>query len=319
MLHFVPETSARVRIALLGNKCVGKTSLLARLMTGTFHERSSDTVIDSSLVTILVDDRLQQVEIIDTGGEELYDSMRVGIYPTCHAFLVVVGRDDVNSWIDAGKYVTSIRDYATHASFSDFTLAVIAANKSDLPEAALHVFHNHVSACVGANSSVVSEHYHMVSARLGTGIAELFEDVVRLALINRMRMMTKLVATQLITEPRSARSASSSENPKFNIVSSVVRSRSSSTLCQSVLLPDAAPLLQQPQLPAFDSYHTRVEKKRSFLSSSAPSLDSQQQLFVKSPASGSAISSKDGVAYKNRILQNEETQYTQRKQRCSIQ
>ena len=95
------------RICLIGNICVGKTSLLARYTDHCFKENYASTIgVDFRVITLKYKDIIAKVHIWDTAGHERFKSITVNYYRSSHGFIYVFditskeSFNSLNSWID---------------------------------------------------------------------------------------------------------------------------------------------------------------------------------------------------------------------------
>ena len=76
-----------LRICLIGNICVGKTSLLARYSDDYFKQIYSATIgVDFRVITLKYKDIVAKVHIWDTAGEERYKSITINYYRSSFLF-----------------------------------------------------------------------------------------------------------------------------------------------------------------------------------------------------------------------------------------
>ena len=78
------------RICLIGNICVGKTSLLARYADNSFKESYANTIgVDFRVITLKYKDIIAKVHIWDTAGNERFKSITINYYRSSHGFIYV--------------------------------------------------------------------------------------------------------------------------------------------------------------------------------------------------------------------------------------
>ena len=61
------ESSEPLKVVVVGDGVVGKTSLLTRLTEGAFHEDYKPTILEQSLYTMPFEGEEYHIELIDTG------------------------------------------------------------------------------------------------------------------------------------------------------------------------------------------------------------------------------------------------------------
>ena len=79
-----------IKLVLLGESAVGKSSLVLRFVKGQFHEYQESTIGAAFLTqTICLDDATVKFEIWDTAGQERYHSLAPMYYRGAQAAIVV--------------------------------------------------------------------------------------------------------------------------------------------------------------------------------------------------------------------------------------
>ena len=77
-----------LKILIVGDGTVGKTSILVQYKEGTFTEEFKATVLEQNLVTINYNRQSYPVELIDSGGQEDFKTIRERFYPETDVFLL---------------------------------------------------------------------------------------------------------------------------------------------------------------------------------------------------------------------------------------
>ena len=74
------ELDATLKIILLGDSMVGKTSIIRRYATNDFEENATPTIGTAFLSkTIKMEEKTIKLEIWDTAGQERYRSLTTGV------------------------------------------------------------------------------------------------------------------------------------------------------------------------------------------------------------------------------------------------
>lgn len=77
-----------LKCVIIGDGCVGKTSLLYSYVYGAFHDDYVPTVFDNYSTLIQVDNSVYSLVLYDTAGQSDYDRLRPLSYPQTDVFLV---------------------------------------------------------------------------------------------------------------------------------------------------------------------------------------------------------------------------------------
>ena len=103
----------QIKLVLLGESAVGKSSLVLRFVKGQFHEYQESTIGAAYLSqTVCLDDTTVKFEIWDTAGQERYESLAPMYYRGAQAAIVVF---DITNQVG---YFLFFIFLLTHHSFS---------------------------------------------------------------------------------------------------------------------------------------------------------------------------------------------------------
>ena len=124
----VPATS--VKLVLLGEAAVGKSSLVLRFVSNDFQENKEPTIGAAFLTQkCIIGERTIKYEIWDTAGQERFASLAPMYYRNAQAALVVYDITKPASFIKARHWVKELHEQAS----KDITIALVG-NKYDLVE-----------------------------------------------------------------------------------------------------------------------------------------------------------------------------------------
>lgn len=172
--------SSIIRVVLVGDSSVGKTSILNRLILDKFNNSEQSTVgANYHIYSQEVDGKTIEIQLWDTAGQEKYRSLGPIYFRNSAGALVVFDLtaketfDNLNSWIDS----------FTDVAGSD-TVICIAANKCDLTENCEVPL-----TVVGQWCKTKGYHFQPTSALTGEGIPELFHELA--VLIAKSKWMKK--------------------------------------------------------------------------------------------------------------------------------
>ncbi|CAO3692667.1 unnamed protein product [Rhizopus microsporus] len=157
---------ASVKLVLLGDSAVGKSSIITKYATDTFVEGREATIGAAFLAKICVtEDRTVKFDIWDTAGQERFRSLAPMYYRNAAAALVVFDVTNYNSFIGAKRWIDELP--------SDVMVALVG-NKIDL-ETQRQVSTEEVQEYIKENSLLYIE----TSACLGTNVDHVFKEIAR--------------------------------------------------------------------------------------------------------------------------------------------
>lgn len=158
------------KCVLLGEGCVGKTSLVLRYVENKFNEKHLTTVQASFLTKKLnIGGKRVNLNIWDTAGQERFHALGPIYYRDSNGAILVYDITDEDSFQKVKNWVKELRRMLGN----DLCLC-IAGNKIDL-EKDRHVS---VSEAETYAASVDAKHVQ-TSAKLNKGIEEMFLDLVK--------------------------------------------------------------------------------------------------------------------------------------------
>ncbi|CCF57421.1 hypothetical protein KAFR_0C04310 [Kazachstania africana CBS 2517] len=154
-----------LKLVLLGESSVGKSSIVTRFVTGKFQKNNATIGAAFTSKSIKLDDYKEvNLEIWDTAGQERYRSLAPMYYRETDVALVVFdvtnkrSLERAQSWIDElNFYIVSERQHAVKI--------MLVANKADLI----------TGMDIDTN---VDLSFTKVSAKTGEGIQELFDQIL---------------------------------------------------------------------------------------------------------------------------------------------
>ncbi|KAK3139061.1 hypothetical protein QOZ80_5AG0377220 [Eleusine coracana subsp. coracana] len=168
--------SVSFKLVLLGDGRVGKTSLVLRYVNNVFSDKQEATVQASYLTKRLVVEGVPiTLSIWDTAGQEKFHALGPIYYRDADAALLVYDITDSDTFNRVTKWIKELQQMAS----KDIVIA-IAANKSDLVRLRSIDTQDAISYAesIGAN-------YFVTSAKAGTGIDGVFNDISKRLLEKR--------------------------------------------------------------------------------------------------------------------------------------
>ncbi|CAK9103234.1 Ras-related protein Rab-13 [Durusdinium trenchii] len=116
------------KIVLAGDADVGKTSLLARYVKGTFSESYQSTIgVDFQVKTLSIEGRTVKLQVWDTGGQERFASLVSAYFRGCHGVVLVFDLSKRNSFERVQPWLERAKEHA-----QEDVEVLVVGNKSDL-------------------------------------------------------------------------------------------------------------------------------------------------------------------------------------------
>ena len=185
----------QLKVVLLGDPAVGKSSILKRFVVGDCSMDSENTVGAKYMGKILnVNDTVVKLNIWDTAGQERYQSFSKLYCRDAGAAILVYDVSDPSSFVGMKKWYENMSQDVLPIDCKIFAVG----NKSDLIEGPCK-FRDIVSEY----ASQINAIEYIVSAKSGNGIEDLFKCVGESAL-ERVRLPRKdsVYLTRELTKKR---------------------------------------------------------------------------------------------------------------------
>eukprot|EP01135_Chromosphaera_perkinsii_P002122 Nk52_evm56s217 gene=Nk52_evmTU56s217 len=203
----VPQAPLRFKVVLLGEGCVGKTSLILRYCQNVFNENHV-TTLQAAFIEKRVNLQGKRVvmAIWDTAGQERFHALGPIYYRDSNGAILVYDVTDRDSYSRVQKWVKELR-----TMLGDNVVLKIVGNKIDLLSSSRSGARGQQS-CVSKEEaeryaeSVGATHSY-TSAKINNGIEEMFLDV------------TKTMVGKFSSEGVSTRGAESMRGSRTLIVS----------------------------------------------------------------------------------------------------
>jgi len=162
-----------LKIVLVGESSVGKTSILTQFIENTFQDSIESTVggtFNSKVIRCEDIDKLLKLDIWDTAGQERYRSVTKMFYKDADVALLVYDITNKKSFEELKNYwVNQVLDSSLKK-----TLLCIIANKSDL------INLEQVDEGEARNyAETINALFFVVSAKDSTSINEMFKEIAK--------------------------------------------------------------------------------------------------------------------------------------------
>ena len=165
-----------MKICLLGDYAVGKTSLVRRFVYNLFEDKYLSTIgvkVSRKPVAVPRGDDVAELTLMlwDLAGSEEFDQLRASYLRGAAGALIVCDLTQRNSLASAREYAAQMRAVNPKAA------VLIAANKQDL-------FDQHVlkQEEIAATAAELQAGCCLTSAKTGLGVEEAFRTLGRLAI-----------------------------------------------------------------------------------------------------------------------------------------
>ena len=167
------KKSLEAKVVLLGDPNVGKSSIAQRFCKNIFSNQHIATIGGAYLQQkVLLDTgETMKLHIWDTGGQERFRAMANLYYKEAAAAILTY---DITNEETLGNLSYWIEELRTKADTSNILLC-LAGNKSDVPESERKISIQKAKKFAEENQMIFFE----TSARLGTGVSELFNTLAK--------------------------------------------------------------------------------------------------------------------------------------------
>lgn len=185
-----------IKLVIVGDGTVGKTSMLISYTTNTFPEEYLPTVFDNYTSTVVVDSITVSLGLWDTAGQEDYDRLRPLSYPQTNVFLVCYSVISPSTFTNVtNKWIPEIRHHCPD------TPIVLCGTKIDLRDdpATIQSLQKQNLAPIrreqGVKLSKKIKAYAYVecSALTQKGLHQVFEEAIRAVLVPKITKQNKCV------------------------------------------------------------------------------------------------------------------------------
>mmetsp|Transcript_18491 Transcript_18491/g.33330 ORF Transcript_18491/g.33330 Transcript_18491/m.33330 type:complete len:217 (+) Transcript_18491:1335-1985(+) len=159
------------KIILLGCTEVGKTSLISRYVKNRFTLNSSASVFshDVAMKTVLFEGETYTLKIVDTSGQERYDSIPRSYYRDVTGAFLIFDITNFKTFENLKKWRLRLKEYCAEAPI------ILVGNKKDMP---CREVPEEVASSFARRHRI---NYMETSALNGEGVQVAFERMVEIA------------------------------------------------------------------------------------------------------------------------------------------
>jgi len=167
------ENKESLKVVLLGDCSVGKTSIILRYTHDDFKENLISTVGSNSESKIIkIDEKEYKLDIWDTAGQELFDSVSKLLIQNCNIVIIVYSINDQKSFDNLDNWL----NFAEESLDEDSYVVGIVGNKLDLKEEEETVSEETAQKYADKHKAT----FNLVSAKDGKDeIEKMFEELVK--------------------------------------------------------------------------------------------------------------------------------------------
>ncbi|OZJ01677.1 hypothetical protein BZG36_05392 [Bifiguratus adelaidae] len=183
----------RKKLVVVGDGGCGKTSLLVVFQNGTFPDKYVPTVFENYIAEVRVDNKVVELALWDTAGQEDYDRLRPLSYPETNVILICFAIDQSASFDNVqDRWVPEVTHFCPNVP------KLLVGMKVDLREerdriAELHsIGHQLISYEEGeALAREIGAKYYECSAKAEYNVKEVIEAAVRASMSSSLKRITK--------------------------------------------------------------------------------------------------------------------------------
>lgn len=166
-----------VKLVIVGDGGVGKTTLLIRHTTNYMPGEYIPTIFDNYSSRVLIDSHVVNLSLWDTAGQEDYDRLRPLSYPQTDVFLISYSIDSRSSFRNVElKWVPEVRLYCPNSPI------ILVGTKIDLRNTNLRTNQVESKDALEVAKHLKLQNYLECSSLTGDGVQDLFYAAVRAVL-----------------------------------------------------------------------------------------------------------------------------------------
>ena len=160
----------KIKVMLLGDSNVGKTSIIKRFCKNEFTTSFIATIgVDFETKYIKINKKIINMQIWDTAGQERYKVLAKNYYNQSDGFIIVYDITDIKTFNSVANWIEQIKEIA-----NDNVKSILIGNKSDLENSRV------ISTEEGRElAKKYNIEFYETSAQKGNNIDKVFDSLAK--------------------------------------------------------------------------------------------------------------------------------------------
>ena len=162
-MNIIKMDQYTIKIYLLGDSAVGKTSIINTYCDNNYSESETITCgIDYKIKKFVINDKNVRLVLWDTPSQEKFRTVISNFYCQAHAIILVFDLTNRNTFVQLYKWIEEINH---HMDKDDYKIIIMGNKLDNMPE------HNFTfSEITNLMDQYKINHYYVVSAKNNTNI-----------------------------------------------------------------------------------------------------------------------------------------------------
>ena len=124
------EVIKKIKILILGNTSVGKTSFILKYANNYFQEEYLSSIgIDFKVKEIIIKDNKYKLILYDTAGQERFKSLSLNVLKNADGVILIYDITDIKSFQSISEWIKNVKEMKRN----NFPM-ILLGNKNDLEE-----------------------------------------------------------------------------------------------------------------------------------------------------------------------------------------
>ena len=199
----------QLKLLLIGDSAVGKTSLLLRYMNDSFSTTFVTTIgIDFKVKTMSLDAQPVRLQIWDTAGQERFRTITTSYFRGAQGILLCFDLTNRATFESCGSWVRQVAEHCSSAGSGSDVALVLVGTKADADR--LQVSEVEAQALAAQHGM----RFFATSAKFNSNVSEAFDALARGALAKSLAAsaaLTRPASDANIVKPSAAAAAAAGE------------------------------------------------------------------------------------------------------------